>query len=278
MDYQSPSWGICLRMEDSRAQVIDVGMHTGEDARRFLAAGLRVVAIEANPALVEDASKVFAGEIETGQLTIVGAAISDERGSVRFGVNDEMTVWSSLDPAMIARNEQLAGSSYRYVDVKAVLFGDVLDEFGTPHYLKVDIEGLDMLCVRALRGRLEKPQFISIESSVSVNEAPLRDVTGEVLELWRLGYRRFRYVDQSRHENEIPNLDGWAGPPWQSAWRALALAQLLRTNHNLAGYGGKWTGRRPGRLYKAMYRRPAPWWDLHAALPAVVSGQSVPRI
>jgi FkbM family methyltransferase len=254
-------------MGGDRDLVVDVGMHTGEDTRRFLAAGHRVVAVEANPELVQAASRTFADELRDGRLTIVSAAISDERGTVSLGISDQ-TIWSSLDPSMIARNERLAGSSYRYVDVRAIRFEDVLDEFGVPYYLKVDIEGLDMLCVRALRNFQERPTFVSIESNVSVNQAPAGAVRDEISELWRLGYRRFRYVNQRHGENPVPTPDSWDGPSWSSISRTITTAQGLRINHNLVGFGGRWVNSRLGQAYRMFYRQEPPWWDLHAALPS----------
>ena len=55
--------------------IIDVGMHDGGDTARFLEEGFRVVAVEANPHLVEEGSARFAEPIRSGQLVIVGAAI-----------------------------------------------------------------------------------------------------------------------------------------------------------------------------------------------------------
>jgi FkbM family methyltransferase len=248
--------------------IMDVGMHTGEDTARFLARGFEVVAVEANPELVKTALDIFSKEIDEGRLTIVNAAISDRRGTASFGVAD-MTIWSSLAPAMIERNERLANTSYRYIDVKTTPFGDVLAEFGVPYYLKIDIEGYDMLCVRALRDWEEKPQYLSIESSVSTNTAPAAAAFDELAELWVLGYRHFRYVNQGRAENEVPRGNEWPGPPWRSAWMALAEAQTLRAHHNLAGYGGRFTGTLASRAYRRLRReldRPMPWYDLQAKL------------
>jgi hypothetical protein len=75
----------------------------------------------------------------------------------------------------------------------------VLAEVGIPRYLKADIEGLDMLCVRALREFDERPDFVSVESAVSSLDAPLENVFDELAELWSLGYRRLAYVNQNGH-------------------------------------------------------------------------------
>lgn len=249
--------------------VFDVGMHTGEDTARFLADGFDVVAVEANPALVESAREQFEEAIRAQRLTIVNAAIAEQRGVASFGIADQ-TIWSSLDPRMIARNENLADSSYRYVDVQTLSFAEVLADHGVPFYLKVDIEGYDMLCVRALRVFDERPTFISIESNVTVNTADPDAVFDEIAELWTLGYRRFRYVDQAGAENAVPSATAWAGPTWHSARTALAHAQWLRLDHNLAGFGGKWTQLAAAKGYQLIRRKlkkPMKWYDLHAALP-----------
>ena len=243
-------------------------MHTGEDTSRFLAAGFDVVAVEANPELVSAATETFATAIGNGRLTIVSAAVAPERGTARLGISD-LTIWSSLDPEMIARNER-AGSSYRYVDVDAVSFEEVLERFGVPGYLKIDIEGYDMLCVRALRRFADTPLYLSVESSVSTNDAPSEAVFDELAELWSQGYRRFRYVNQRTGRNEPPTDTGWPGPRWRAATSALAQANALRLHHNIVGTGGTWTGRLPGRIYGRIRRRlghQEPWYDLHATRP-----------
>jgi FkbM family methyltransferase len=245
--------------------VIDVGMHTGEDTARCLKRGFDVVGIEANPDIVAAASKTFAQEIRSGQLTIVESAISSDRGTARFAVSDEVTVWSSMSPEFIARNER-SGTTYRYIDVETIPFQDVLDRFGVPHYLKIDIEGLDMLCVRALRDYEDRPAFVSIETHASTTTASAAATFDELAELWTLGYRKFRYVGQKQADPPPPYVSGVA---WRSATQAMALAQVLRLQQNFAGNGGLWSTTIPARAYKQVRRMlhtGTPWYDLQAAL------------
>jgi FkbM family methyltransferase len=249
--------------------VFDVGMHTGEDTARFLAQGFEVVAVEANPDLVVSAQERFADEIKARRLTIVNVAVAEERGTASFGIADE-TIWSSLDPRFIERNQNLANSTYRYVEVQTVPFADLLLEHGVPFYLKVDIEGYDMVCVRALRSCEARPQFVSIESNVTVTTADPDAVFDELAELWTLGYRRFRYVNQVGGVGPVPRSGEWAGPRWHSSRSALAEAQWLRLHHNFAGFGGKWAQSAPSKGYQRIrrgLRMPRSWYDLHAALP-----------
>jgi FkbM family methyltransferase len=245
-------------------------MHVGEDTELFLAVSYDVIGIEANPTLVEAASNRFAAEIESGRLEIICTAIAEHRGRVPFAISDAHTAWGSLDPVMIDRNERLGGASYRYVEIDAVRFGDILERYGIPHYLKIDIEGADMACVRALRPFDGRPAFVSLETSATSNQARADDVFAEIAELWTLGYRRFRYKDQSGGVTEVPRDGVWGGPAWHSPATALVIAEALRARHQMVGYGGRWSRTVPARGYNLVRRevmkKPASWCDLHAAL------------
>jgi FkbM family methyltransferase len=270
--------------------IVDVGMHDGQDTAFYLAKGFDVVAVEANPQLVAAASVRFAEEQRAGRLKIVSGAIASSPTPQRLAVARDRTIWSSLSPGFVARNEDEQGTDYTYVDVPGIRFEDLLSEIGIPHYLKVDIEGLDMLCVRALRHFHEKPDFVSIESAVSSSVAEHNAVFDELAELWALGYRRFSYVDQAanpQRRQPEPALEGnsvdWtfngdaSGPfgdelpgRWLGPGRALAWAQVLRLQQEFAGHGGAYSRSSLSRLYRAARRRALkrwrPWYDLHAAL------------
>jgi FkbM family methyltransferase len=269
--------------------IIDAGAHAGEDTEFYLAKGFRVVAVEANPALAEALRARFPDATASGRLQIFNVAIAERSGTQSLAVADDMTVWSSLSREFISRNESV-GTTYRYVDVAAVRFEEVLAEVGVPYYLKVDIEGFDMLCVRALHQFNERPTWLSIESNVSVGASRFTSVLDEVSQLWHLGYRRFQYVNQRRHpEITLPRLpregtfvdarftEVSSGPfgdelpgKWRSLGPALACGTALWLHHNLTGLGGRWTAWRlasPYRKFGARMLRGSPgWYDLHARL------------
>jgi FkbM family methyltransferase len=268
--------------------IIDVGMHTGEDTAFYLAKGFDVVAVEANPLLVASAQQKFAAAISTGRLRVLGLGIAKERGQLPLAVADGQTEWSSFDPEFIERNVKLAGTTYRTVQVPAVPFEEILQEVGIPRYLKIDIEGHDMLCVKALHHFKHRPTFVSLESAVSVTIGNADDVIEELAQLWSLGYRRFQYINQLRgHTREAPQppregryadasrshsgLFGNEVPgPWRTAGYALGHSQLLRAQQNLAGMGGRWSHTRRAKVFRAVRRaalhRRTGWYDLHAML------------
>ena len=79
--------------------VIDVGTHNGQDSDFYLKLGYRVVAIEANPALVEKLQERFSEEIAQGRMTLVNKAISEQPGQITFYVNRRLSEWGTTDPA-----------------------------------------------------------------------------------------------------------------------------------------------------------------------------------
>jgi len=62
--------------------IYDIGMHEGEDSKFYLAKGFRVVAVEADPLLCEQAADRLGQFIQSGQLTIVNRAIAPTRGPI----------------------------------------------------------------------------------------------------------------------------------------------------------------------------------------------------
>ena len=260
--------------------IIDVGMHDGEDTAYYLHRGFEVAAIEADPQMVEQCQARFAKEIEDGRLRIFPVAIAEQEGTLRLGVTDD-TGWNSASPEVIARNEG-AGAEYHFVEVPAVTFASILDDVGTPHFLKIDIEGADMLCVKALADvpHDERPTYVSIESEVTQASATAENVFDELAWLWTLGYRSFKYVNQrvlpQQQHAGFQFTEYSSGPfgedtpgPWRGIGAIQKQAELLRVKHELTGFGGRWDHTRPSKLYRRVARklgRPYPWFDLHAKL------------
>jgi FkbM family methyltransferase len=68
--------------------VFDIGMYDGADTAYCLQSGYRVVAVEANPELVQRATEKFAAEKASGQMICVNAAISTSRDPVELVLSD----------------------------------------------------------------------------------------------------------------------------------------------------------------------------------------------
>jgi hypothetical protein len=128
-----------------------------------------------------------------GRLEILNVAVAERSGSATLWIRDDCSIWNSLDPRIAGRN----GGRPRAVSVRAIKFGEILDTFGIPFYLKIDIERSDHLCVRALVGRVPPP-YISAESECVGDGENLdsRQCLGMLNALHTAGYRRFKLVSQ----------------------------------------------------------------------------------
>ena len=163
--------------------VFDVGMNNGDDTAYYLHLGYRVVGVEAHPGLASAAAKRFRSEIEAGRLTILNVAIAESDGELPFWVCESKSEWSSFDKSIAGKH----GSPHHRITVQARRFESIVREYGLPYYLKIDIEGSDMLCIGGLKaGQL--PAYLSIELGAAVVER---------LALFRdLGFVRFKCVSQ----------------------------------------------------------------------------------
>ena len=145
-------------VKDSRL-IFDLGMNDGEDTAFYLSRGFNVVALDANPALCERALKRFSVEIGDGRVKILNAAIWDKPGQAKFYVNLDNDHWSSLDLGWAGRD----ASRYQEIAVRCVTLGELFGEFGVPHYLKIDVEGVDQSVLEQLRGYRNLPLYVSVE-------------------------------------------------------------------------------------------------------------------
>lgn len=171
--------------ENAMPLIYDLGMNNGDDTEYYLQRGFRVLAIEANPALCETASRRFASEIAQGRLTILHAAIWEHSGETTFFVNIDNDHWSSIDIKWAGRDD----SRCREITVRCVTLPELFEQYGMPHYLKIDVEGVDHVVLEQLGVADEPPRFVSVEDC--------RFGFDYMRTLAAQGYNAFKLLDQS---------------------------------------------------------------------------------
>jgi FkbM family methyltransferase len=160
--------------------VFDLGMYDAADTIYYLETGHRVIAVEANPALALRGQRQLAGAIAEGRLTIINKAVSHEP-EVCLTINGDNLGGSSTVCDTVA-------VPLATVAVPGVTLQSLIDEFGVPKFLKIDIEGADEFCVRSLNP-MNRPEFLSFEIG--------GDFQGLVRHLEEIGYSRFKVIDQT---------------------------------------------------------------------------------
>ena len=177
--------------------VFDIGFHEGHDAAFYLAKGFRVIGVEANPQLCMRARTHFSEALADGRLVLVNKAIDRRPGRVTLYV-PERSDWSSLDPDFPSRHGTEV--PVQAVDVEAITTAQLIEEHGTPYFIKIDIEGHDKAAVDGLIDTDERPHLISLESE----RDSFRDLRREIETLVRLGYDRFKIVNQRTVPQQKP--------------------------------------------------------------------------
>lgn len=175
--------------------IFDVGLHKGEDAEFYLRKGFRVVGIDANADMCAAASERLAEFIASGDLVILNLAIAERPGQIPFYKNADST-WGTASPRWAERNERFGFPTTEETLVEAVPLAAIVEEYGEPYYIKIDIEGLDLVALKSLAQCSSRPKYISIESD-KTSLAALRE---EFRVFQQLGYDRFKVVPQ----HEVP--------------------------------------------------------------------------
>jgi FkbM family methyltransferase len=261
--------------------IFDIGGHNGQDTEFYLKRGFNVVTVEADPDLAGGLRHRFAAEVADGRLTIVEAAIFDRSGSgvfYKFGTS----VFGTTLPDWASRNREM-GQSFEEIEVAFTTIGDLIRQYGVPYFMKVDIEGADMLCIEGLRG-VPPPQYLSVEIEKHDFDRFRRDLAA----ISTLGYRSFQLVQQERvpfaripdPPREGPAADhrfafGASGlfgrelpdDAWMTAEALVAAYAPIVRRHAIFGdyaLGKRWL---PRQILRVLRLYPG-WHDLHCRLGA----------
>jgi len=265
--------------------VFDFGLHRGEDTDFYLRKGYRVVAIEANAALVASCRDKFAAAIESGQLLIVEGAVAPDsaESDVKFYINKKKSVWGTIHAEWASRNQNL-GAESEVVSVPRINIGELMKEDSEPYYVKIDIEGADVLVLETLVEIGARPQYLSVES----DKRSLEAVEREVQLMLDLGFTRFMAVQQAlipgstirtrRNDGReieyrfLPDASGPFGEDLRGEWvsKDELMTQYEDIFHRYRRYGDyspirKYTGKYLCGAIQAMTGIPMPgWYDTHA--------------
>lgn len=141
--------------------IYDFGSNNGDDLPYYLLKSDLVVAIEACPTLCETIRQRFSNEIVDNKLIVINcvATNSENDSNVDFYISRDrhgLSQFPKPDEANLGDFEQ--------VRLPARSAVSIIDEYGPPHYVKIDIEHYDAEILRVLFDHGIRPPFISAES------------------------------------------------------------------------------------------------------------------
>lgn len=198
--------------------VFDIGHNTGQDTWNYLTdrnKNIRVLAVDANPVLMQSSSERFKEQILSNRLKLLTTGLTgkkSENGELLFYTNTANDKFSSFNEKLGCRDGQSRyqpANTFKYCSksiIATTTCASLVKEFGIPIYVKIDIEGFDRICLASILNELddfELPQYVSIEN---VDEIQIND-------LMRKGYNRFKAVNQFELQKGLNSSQkGWSGP------------------------------------------------------------------
>lgn len=141
--------------------VFDVGANLGVRSREFHRLGCRVIAFEPQRECQEYLRRVFR---EEGRFVLVPAALGPEKGSAEMMVS-RSSVLSTLSKGFIDATTQTGrfGEDAHWdgrETVEITTLDDMIARFGTPRFIKIDVEGFER---EVLQGLSSQVPALSIE-------------------------------------------------------------------------------------------------------------------
>jgi FkbM family methyltransferase len=163
----------------------DIGAHVGDRIACFRRLGARVVALEPQPALARSLRLLFAFD---RQVTVEQAAIAREPGSVALMINVDNPTVSTVSKDFIHAARDAAGwRDQRWtksVGVLATTLDALIARYGTPSFIKIDVEGFE---AEALAGLSQPVPALSFEFTTIQRDVAFTAIA----RCESLGYARF---------------------------------------------------------------------------------------
>jgi FkbM family methyltransferase len=182
--------------------IFDLGAHKGEDSDFYLNKGFRVIAIDASDKLCEAVQKRFQDHNKKNNFKILNYAVTEkDNETITFYENTDNSVWGTIFDTWVSRNNKMGTTSIEK-KVRTIRFDTLitheLHEGESIEYVKIDIEGADIMALKSLSNVKEKPRFVSLESEKIVWDKLLEEF--DILK--QLGYCKFKIIDQSTIQNQ----------------------------------------------------------------------------
>lgn len=178
----------------SEARVIyDLGANNGDDIPYYLKKAELVVAVEANPVLCEQMEQRYRAEIRGGRLRIENCVVAGE------GSDPEVYFYLHKRHHVLGQFPQPVESvinDYEKARLPSEPVKQLLCKFGSPYYIKIDLEGYDEVILREILQQGFRPPYISAEST-NIQIFALLAGLGE--------YKAFKLVEGATVQKEYSN-------------------------------------------------------------------------
>ena len=165
--------------------VFDIGAHVGDRVASFRRLGARMVAVEPQPAMVK-VLKLFYGR--DADVAIEAVAVGRSTGTIRLMINADNPTVSTTSREFVNAARGAPGWEAQHwsrsIRVPVTTLDSLIDKYGTPDFIKIDVEGFEE---EALRGLAHAVKALSFEFTSIQRDVALACIERCIT----LGYARF---------------------------------------------------------------------------------------
>jgi FkbM family methyltransferase len=138
--------------------VFDIGANRGNMTNFFIEESERVVCFEPNLELLSHIRNRFSSIIDK-QIFLDCRGLSDKEETKTFRISNADTI-STFSEDWI-NNSRFTGSHNwdKSVEVKTTTLDNIIDEYGIPDFVKIDVEGYELEVIKGLTKMLDSTTF-----------------------------------------------------------------------------------------------------------------------
>jgi len=162
--------------------IFDVGANEGSKAEVFSRIARRVVCFEPDPRLAEHLRRRFKGR---PNVTVEQCGISNREGKAELHAYDGGSAYNTFNQR---QHELVVGrhSLHQIIQVPVVTLDKMIERYGRPDYLKIDVEGHEL---EVLEGLSEPVSLLSYEANLPEFCAETCDVARRLSQVGGEGVR-----------------------------------------------------------------------------------------
>ena len=189
--------------------VFDIGAHVGDRVASFRRLGARMVAVEPQPAMVK-VLKLFYGR--DADVAIEAVAVGRSTGTISLMINANNPTVSTTSREFVNAARGAPGWEAQHwsrsIQVPVTTLDSLIDKYGTPDFIKIDVEGFEK---EALQGLTHAVKALSFEFTTIQHDVAL----GCIERCVTLGYARF---NAALGESQIFVNADWVGGEEIARW------------------------------------------------------------
>lgn len=178
--------------------IFDIGAYDGHKTEAFAALGSSVVACEPDPYNFSILSARF--KKQRNKIHLLNCAVSDKVGEATLQRNYEGSAFNTIKPEWVSIlerddtvrwNEKIKYADSLRINVATTTLDALIERFGTPDFIKIDVEGAELEVINGLNKKIKSLSF----------ECLLPEFNPQLI----LILRKLKTLDENYHFNVIFN-------------------------------------------------------------------------